>query len=317
MRALVLGARGAVGRVISEALRSGGDTVVPAGRRDVPGGERIDLTDSTGPAALARAAAGRDVVVNASGVEDPRIGSAVGPVPLVDISASGRYLEALAARSPADTAGIVLGAGLVPGLSTIMIEALEPQAGDDVDLMIMLGSGEAHGAAAVEWTGGLLGAPVYDAPEPHPVVNLRSGRRFTGPDGRRRRYLRADFPDQVVLGRRRGASIRSYLTLSSAPAVLALALVARVPRLRWLVTRAPHLGSAAWHLAAVDHRSGRSLAIAGVGQSRATGVLTALAARRAAAEPPGAPVSMERIIGWPEAADHLVAAGLADGPWRR
>ncbi|MGF0328002.1 hypothetical protein ACQR3S_16010, partial [Gordonia hongkongensis] len=104
-----------------------------------------------------------------------------------------------------------------------------------------------------------------------------------GPDGRTRRYLRADFPDHVLLADK-AAAIRSYLTLSSAPMTAALALIGRLPMLRSTLTWAPPLGSDAWHVIAENRRTGERREASGSGQSEATGRLTALAAIRAATE---------------------------------
>lgn len=271
MRALILGARGAVGRVVAAELLTAGHEVVPAGRTAVPGGVRIALPSGDGWLALERAAAGVDVVVNASGIEDVRIGRHVGETRLVEISAAASYLAQLRATG----ANVLLGAGLVPGLSTVLVAALESQTGDDVDLLVMLGSGEVHGPAAVAWTAGLIGADVYEPAEGGVVRNLVPSRPAIGPDGRKRRYLRADFPDNLLAA---DVSVRSYLTLSSPLAVNALALVARLPRLKSVIERSPHLGSSDWHLMAVNRRTGQTLAVSGVGQSETTGLMTALAA---------------------------------------
>ncbi|MBT0773533.1 hypothetical protein KIH74_31600 [Kineosporia sp. J2-2] len=286
MKALVLGARGAVGRVVTAELLRTGNDVVPAGRTAVPGGVRIALPGEEGLDELERVAAEVDVVVNASGVEDPRIGGRTGSTPLVEISATASYLERLAGPS------VLLGAGLVPGLSTVLVSALEPEPDDEIDVLVMLGSGEAHGAAAVAWTAGLIGTDIHDPAEGGTVPNLRSGRTGVGPDGRRRRYLRADFPDRTLTGLR----VRSYLTLSSRAATSALAVVARAPRLRGLIANSPHLGSSDWHVIAVSRGTGRSLSTWGTGQSETTGLLTALAAVRVAGAPPAGVVSMDAVV---------------------
>lgn len=305
----MLGARGAVGRVIVAELRKAGDGVVPAGRTAPEGGVAIDLSTDAGFSALPHVAAEVEVVVNASGIERPELATLVGAAPAVEISATGRYLDQLAQRASIDGASVLLGAGLVPGLSTIMASALDGRPGDAIDVMVMLGSGEAHGTAAVEWTSRLLGSTIHAAPEAEPIPNLRSWRRTSVPGGRPRRHLRADFPDHVLIGRARKQEIRTYLALSSPVATAALALVAHVPQLRGVLARAPHVGSPRWHLNTTNRRTGQRLHATGASQSHATGVLTAFAARRMAADPPGAPVTMDRVISWSEALGQFATRG--------
>ncbi|EON32313.1 MULTISPECIES: saccharopine dehydrogenase [Gordonia] len=275
LRVLLLGGRGAVGAVVRRELEGDGH-IVTGTSRTAPGDVRIDLRDDL--AALRTLAAEHDVVVNASGIERPDLGAATARTPLVDIAASGAYLDELRAAS---VGPVVLGAGLAPGLSTILTAALDSHAGDDLDVLVLLGAGEKHGPAAVAWTVGLVGTDVHCPPEGRPVRNLGESRRATGPDGRTRRYLRADFPDHVLLDDKPGV-IRSYLTLSSAPMTAALGLVGRIPELRSTLTWAPPLGSEAWHVVAENRRTGERRQASGTGQSEATGRLTALAATRAA-----------------------------------
>ncbi|MDT0223550.1 saccharopine dehydrogenase [Gordonia sp. AC31] len=281
LRVLLLGGRGAVGAVVRRELEVDGHLVTTTSRA-ASADVRLDLREDL--AALRDLAAGHDVVVNASGVERAELGTAIGPTPLVDISASGAYLDALRATAAGP---IVLGAGLAPGLSTILTAALDSRPGDDLDVLVMLGAGEKHGPAAVAWTVGLIGTDVHRPPEGGKVRNLGETRRATGPDGHGRRYLRADFPDHVLLDNRPG-HIRSYLTLSSAPMTAALGLIGRVPALRGTLTWAPPLGSDAWHVIAENRRTGERREASGAGQSDATGRLTALAAIRAATELHGA-----------------------------
>ena len=277
MRALLLGARGAVGAVVHRELQCAGGSVTAASRRaDGPAG--IDLRGDLAP--LAHLAAAHDVVINASGIERVEIAAATGSTPLVDISATGAYLDALrsAAAGP-----VVLGAGLVPGLSTILTAALDSRADDAIDVLVMLGAGEQHGPAAVAWTAGLVGTDVHRPSENRPVRNLRESLREAGPDGRTRRYLRADFPDHILLGREAGPVIRSFLALDSAAMTAALGIVGRLPALRGALSAAPHIGTDAWHVVARNRRTGERRQAAGRGQSEATGRLAALAATQAVA----------------------------------
>lgn len=290
MRALLLGARGAVGTVIRRELERAGHCVTVASRT-APGDAGIDLRGDLSP--LARLSATHEVVINASGVERPDLAAATDRTPLVDISATGEYL----ARLRADASGpVVLGAGLAPGLSTILISSLDSRPDDEVDVFIMLGAGEHHGPAAVAWTAGLVGTEIYRPPEGAPVRNLSQSRRETGPDGRTRRYLRADFPDHILLADPGSPAIRSYLTLGSAPMTTALGMIGRIPALRGALTWAPHFGSDRWHVIARNRRTGERRYATGSGQSEATGMLTALAASRAAENPAFGAVTMAALV---------------------
>ncbi|ROZ93799.1 saccharopine dehydrogenase [Gordonia sp. OPL2] len=293
MRALVLGGRGAVGSVVGAELGALGHDVVPTGRSVGIRGLRIDLRTPPGLRTLASAAADHDVVVNASGIEDVAIRQACEAIPFVDMSASGDYLDRLA-DLPVPTA-TVLGAGLAPGLTTVLVAALDHRPGDSVDVAILLGSGETHGAAAVAWTAGLAGRALYAAPEPSPVVNFRERRRFDAGSGPCT-YLRADFPDHVLVGHPGGISVRSYLALGDRLSTIGLGIVGRLPRLRPLLDRAPHLGDDRWSVVVANRRAGQQISAVGRGQSTTTGRLVARAAIAAATSSSLGPVTMADVM---------------------
>lgn len=273
MKALLLGANGAVGGHIRTTLLGAGYQVTTAGRRAPQDGLSIDVSGSD-LGALAAAACEHDVTINASGVENPYLGQAVGDSTLVDISASSNYLKQLRAVAP--RASMVLGVGLAPGLSTMLAASLDHVPGDDIDVALMLGAGEKHGPAAVEWTQRLIGAPIEDPPEGHRVMNFREVSSFQDA-GKLRRYLRADFPDHHLLGKDRGIQVRNYFALGSPLATRALELVARIPTSRRLVSAVPPFGSERWSIVAKNRRTGQTREASGINQSRATGVLTARA----------------------------------------
>lgn len=304
----MLGARGAVGRSVVGMLVARGLDVTPAGRRAPDGGVEIDLSRADGRAALAAAARDHAVIVNASGVEDPGIAGALGDAALVEVSATSAYLTALRDAAPTG-AGIVLGAGLAPGLSTTLAMQLRPEPDEEIDVAVVLGGGEQHGAAAVAWTAGLAGAAVHGVPGELPVRNFRERRRLPGGFGRRI-HLRADFPDQAILGPASGARIRSYLAVDSRLSTEALWAVGRWPALRGLVARAPHLGGDGWSVTAVRRRTGESVGATGRGQSTATAALVADAAIAAADRRLDSVVTQADVLPLDRA---LHAAGAA--PW--
>ena len=153
---LVLGSTGAVGSYIVEDLRARGVTTLQAGRRD--GIDRyVDLAE-TSLAQYVNALDGVDVVVNASGLDDPRLLTIAADygARYVDISASSSYIAALQQLSIATSA--VVDVGLAPGLTNLLaaeVHSRNPKS--PIDIVVILGAGEKHGAAATQWTYDLLG----------------------------------------------------------------------------------------------------------------------------------------------------------------
>lgn len=303
-RILVIGARGAVGAAAARALQAGGHDAVAVSRHPGPGGIAADVTTASGRAALARAAQGAAAVIDASGLEIAEVQDAIGDVPLVDVSATASHLDRVRRRAGA-SGTVVAGAGIAPGLSTVLVRALDAQPGDEVDVAVMLGGGERHGDAAVDWTVRLAGADVYAAPEAAPVRNLRSARRIAAPGSAAMTHLRADFPDDLLLGRAGGFAVRSWLAMDTGFATGALRVVGALPALAPLLRRAPHVGSEAWRVSALHRGSGRAISASGEGQSGATGRLAALAAVRLVASGARGALTMADVV----ALDELELAG--------
>lgn len=277
MRALLLGGRGAVGSHISRLLQRNGHEVIPSGRTAPSGGVAVQLTRN-GLDGLDAALRERrpELVINATGVENPALGAALGTIPLLDISASSRYVRELSIQSERAGGTMVSASGLAPGLSTALAAAVHPTAGDTVSVALMLGSGEAHGPAAVEWTAGLLGQPIdaIDAPRYERVRNFSRPASFTL-DGKRARHLRTDFPDQFLL-RGSGASVHNYLAMTSASSTAALQLLTLMPRIgRRILSMVPAVGSDRWQLIARNERTGQQIGAHGREQSLATAAVTA------------------------------------------
>ncbi|MFL1379849.1 MULTISPECIES: NAD-dependent epimerase/dehydratase family protein [unclassified Nocardiopsis] len=284
LRVLVLGGYGAVGAPTTAALRTAGHTCLTAGRDP----RRADLPlDLTRHGDYRDALAGIDAVVNAAGAEDPALAEIAADhgAAFIDPTATAGYtarLERLTPRAP-----VLLSVGLAPGLTTLLAADLHTAhpGPDPIEIAVLLGEGEAHGAAATAWTLGLLGRTFPDPATGAPVRNLSRGALVDLPGQGRRRLLRADFADQHVLTRDLGRPVRTHLGLDSPALTRGLGLLARLPgagRLR----KVPHLpGSDAWTVAA---RSGPHLRRArGRGQSSATALVTAHAVGLAADLPPG------------------------------
>ncbi|MHA7304906.1 hypothetical protein ACX80E_06640 [Arthrobacter sp. TMN-49] len=302
LRVLLLGARGAVGQHLHSALTATGHAVTRAGRKAADGWVRIDAAGND-LGELLRASQLHDVVVNASGVENPALGTAMGDATLVDISASAGYLAQLSSASPQTS--MVLGAGLAPGLSTLMAASLDNAPGDDIDVALMLGVGEKHGPAAVAWTQRLIGAPLVSPAENGTVMNLRERRSFA--DGAiTRGYLRADFPDHLLLGASQGIQVRNYFALDSPAATWALGAVARFPAARRLITMVPPMGSEDWSIVASNRRTAQSRRAWGTNQSSATAALTARIVDALASSRPAKPVTVTSLM----SLERIVTAGI-------
>ncbi|MEU8894457.1 hypothetical protein [Nocardia sp. NPDC048505] len=271
MRVLVLGGYGAVGRPLVELLRAGGDTVLVAGRDAARADVVVDLAapELDSYRAAARSA---DVVVNASGAEDPRLAELAG-APFVDVTASTEYVARLRESSPAQP--VIVDVGLAPGLTNLLVSALAPAG--PVDLAVLLGAGERHGAAATAWTYGLLGR--HFTADDGIVRNFSRPKAFDLPGYGRRRLYRADFSDQHTLTRDLGVPVRTYFGVDSRLATAGLAALTWVPGAARMPRGLRFPGSDHWMLLARAD-SGSALWARGRNQSRATAVLAAAAVRR-------------------------------------
>jgi NAD(P)-dependent dehydrogenase (short-subunit alcohol dehydrogenase family) len=283
MKALVLGGYGTVGAVIVNTLRAAGDIALVAGRDPARADRVVDLHD---PDTLRSATADVDVVVNASGIEDPdavaaltEFGSAV-----VDITATTAYVAALERLDPARP--VLVSVGLAPGLTNLLAATLHAKSpSDPIDIAVLLGAGERHGEASTQWAYGLLGHRFRDPGSGEEIRNYTRPRRFHVPGHRSRRLVRANYSDQHVLTRDLGVSVRTYFGLDSRLATAALAA------LTWLpggsrAPRGPRLpGSDRWLVLA--RTDGATRWASGRSESRATAEVAAAAARIASPLPPG------------------------------
>lgn len=276
MKAIVLGARGSVGARVVELLRVAGHDVVRVGRARADADVVLDLTASD-LSDYRELTAEADVVINASGLERVDLAVSSG-APFVDISATSTYFAALAHTPP--RAGALLSVGLAPGLSTLAAAELAANTGDAIDVALVLGEGERHGAAAIGWTIGLLGTRFDDPASGAQVMNLTEP-RMMGSAPRRRGYVRADFPDGAVVGPERGVAVRNYLALSSPAATLALRGATRIPRWGARLMSLHLSGSDQWELFVQNRRTGEFVEMRGREQSVVTADVTAVAAELA------------------------------------
>ena len=306
---VVVGGTGAVGRELATLLAGGPHEVVVVGRRGdraaaVAAGvarrrggrvsaRRADVDD---PADRRAAVAGATVVVTCVERSNVEVAGAAldEGAHVVDVSASASVLDGLAgldglARWHGRT--VALSVGLAPGLTNLLARAcVDRLAGAEaVDVTVLVGLGEHHGADAVRWalaglaTRGPAGAAA--ARVPIPAIGTRTAHPFP-------------FSDQHALRRTLGVPVTTRLCFDSR-AVTAAAfglrpLVRRLPRAA--ATRAlaaVHLGSDRFAVTATATApGGRRATAAALGrrQSHATAAVAAHVVRRlsAGAVEPGA-----------------------------
>lgn len=284
MKALILGGYGATGARIAAQLRAGGDVAVTAGRDPARADRVVDLR-STDSRALDAALSDVDVVVNAAGVEDPSLVALITRrgVAFVDITATTGYVAALERLDL--TQPVLVSVGLAPGLTNLLAAAVHTVAPGPIDVALVVGAGERHGAAGVAWAYGLLGRHFRDPATGARVRNYTQPHRFDLPGSGRRRLYRVDFSDQHALTRDLDVPVRTYFGLDSRTATAVLATLTRIPG----ASRAPqglHLpGTDRWLALARGH-DGTTRWATGRIQSRATAVVAAGAARAVTGLPP-------------------------------
>ncbi|HEY8527308.1 MAG TPA: hypothetical protein VIL48_20230 [Acidimicrobiales bacterium] len=284
MKALVLGGYGAVGALVVDAVRSAHGVAIAAGRDPARADRVVDLRDLDG---LRAAAADVDVVVNASGVEEPGAVAALteGGVGVVDVTATATYVAALERLDPA--APVLLSVGLAPGLTNLLAAAVhDTSPADPIDIAIVLGAGERHGDASTRWAYGLLGRHFRDPATGEDVRNYTQRRRFALPGYGTRRLGRADYADQHVLTRDLGVPVRTWFGLDSRLATLGLAALTWVPGASRAPRRLPLPGGERW-LVLARAQGGVTRWVAGRSEARATAEVAAAAARLAGRLPAG------------------------------
>lgn len=302
MRALVLGAYGAVGTLVVGELLSCGVDVLAAGRDQrlldvLPASARKVHLDIRDQRAYQQAATRADVVVNCSGLEDVDLarGALLAGASFTDISATTRYLdqlEALHELAQRARRTVLLDVGLTPGLTNLLVADL-PRPRGRVEITVLLGVGDAHGAAARAWTFNQLGHDFPDTTGAAPRVRSFTAPRLVElPDFGWRRAYRVDFPEQHVLSRELGVPVVHRLCFDIRLAGPVLTALTRVPGAARLLTRLdrylPHRlpGSDRW--VAQAWCDGNARRASGRSQSLATALVAAAATMRLGSTVPGA-----------------------------
>ncbi|GAA2426215.1 hypothetical protein GCM10010191_43400 [Actinomadura vinacea] len=284
-RVVIFGGYGAVGREAAKVLAVWFPEIVVAGRdlakaRAVPGAVpmRVDLRDDGG---MWRALDGADAVLMCVDEGNALVAEACleRGVHYVDVSASEDVLARVGRLGSAD-ATAVLGVGLAPGVTNLLARLC---GGAEVDVGVLLGTGERHGRAAVEWTLDALR-------EVGPSWRMR----FPGPFGRRTVH-RFPFPSLGAAGVRTGLCLDSRVLTA-----LFTGPVARLARTRkgraaalGVLTRV-HAGGDRFAVVATAP-DGRTVSFGGRSQSRATGLAAALVLRSLPDMPAGVH-ALDRVV---------------------
>ncbi|WP_337100638.1 saccharopine dehydrogenase family protein [Paenibacillus sp. YIM B09110] len=155
----------------------------------------------------------------------------------VDVSASFSYLEQaerLHGEASANRATAVLSVGLAPGMSNLLARHAKQQldVADEIDISILLGMGDRHGKAAIEWTVDNLGTRF------HVVRKGRTTEVSSFTDGKKtnmgaslgeRAAYRFNFSDQHTLPHTLGVpSVSTRLCFDSRSSTQLLALLRKI-----------------------------------------------------------------------------------------
>lgn len=219
MSVLVVGGYGHVGGQVAEILAGAGYTVRVGGRSIEKAKRfaaeigadsvRLDVHDATGWDAALDGIELVVVCIDLPGDQLPRRVLASGKR-YMDISADDRVLAAIERLDPMarEHGGrALLSVGLAPGLTNMMAHAVAQkiEAPQTIDLAVMLGAGDAHGAAATDW----MIAELAQASGSPRMFRFAHDRRL-------RKAWPLGFADQYVLMRTMpGVQVQTYFTLDS------------------------------------------------------------------------------------------------------
>ncbi|MFI2370774.1 saccharopine dehydrogenase family protein [Streptomyces sp. NPDC018833] len=302
---LIIGGYGAVGRHTAMALTDllPDATVLIAGRRPeraapITGTATVRL-DAGDPDAMDDLPPDVDTVVMCAARNNARIARACleRGIHYLDVSASHPVLAAIEPLDPTARrtgATAVLSVGLLPGVSNLLARHVTDQHhGADLRISALLGSGDRHGPAALEWTLDGLG-----------TLHGSWTAAFPAPYGRRTVH-RFPFSDQYTLPATTGAAtaatglcldsrlVTGLLHAAGRPAAARLLRRPGVRRLLLAALERAHLGGDGF--AVTVHTEDAAIAFSGRDQSRATGLAAALAVTRLPGLYPGV-VHLDQVV---------------------
>ena len=270
---LIAGGYGVVGGRIAKLLAAAhADRVILAGRsleraraaaRDIGPGVRARAIDINDPAAIARALEDVQVVVSCIDQPGRKLLHAVAERGLryTDITphlvslGRGAAYEKIDHTARGSGACLVLGAGIVPGISNVMVCALAERLGgaDEIDTALLLSAADVTGPASFEYFIAELAMPFsqHVGGVDHPSRPFSDPHRveFPSPIGARTAYA-FPFSDQVLYPRTMNArTVRTRLALEPAWLARLLVLLVRSGAARVLATDPIRLAIAKRHKA--------------------------------------------------------------------
>ncbi len=201
---LIVGGGGSVGSHVARLLASGGKLDVIVAGRNLKNAQEVAATigararrfDISKRADWDAALSGIDLVLVCVDQEDVGFAAHVlsRGIHYVDITAGDAFFRAVEALTPEGVrATAVLSVGLAPGITNLLARdaASRLDATDSIDIGLLLGLGDTHGRAAIEWTVREIFAPRRARP---------ARMQFGEPWSARRAYW-MDFADQHALRR--------------------------------------------------------------------------------------------------------------------
>lgn len=160
-------------------------------------------------------------------------------VDYIDITADYSVMSKIQEIRPAEST-VILSVGLAPGITNMLVKQGKNQLDqvDSADIYILLGLGETHGRAAIEWTVDHLNADfsVFEQGHRKQVTSFSDGKRidFSERLGTKKAF-RFNFSDQHVLPQTLGLpSVSTRLCFDSAMVTSLLASLKRLGLLQWI-----------------------------------------------------------------------------------
>ena len=212
----------------------------------------------------------------------------------VDVSANAMFYRQLQQLELNTISPVVYSVGLAPGLTNLMAAHVHQELGnfDDLAIKVVLGLGDSHGHAAIDWTLTELTRPYQLAGESAPLIPFSQQTKMTLPTAKELPVYNFNFSDQHSLRQQwPGKAIKTYLgfDLSSVTRAVALSqklkLLAvlknkRVKQVAASIMSKGIIGSAHYWVQVTaknkqTHQS-QTLTVTGEKEARVTGELAAL-----------------------------------------